>query len=266
MEGNSKMNSKLTRRPLYIFFISIVTYMIAYYACILLHEWMGHGLAAWLLGQKSSPFDITYGGWALFHVDENVDYNMLEATNQHISAAIIAINAVIVTSLLLVVSLILLPRSKIQKHTFIFTLLYWALVINVIPLLQYFTLTAFSNEGDVGHFTHGLNISPWWIFIPGTIAVILALWRIFSIEIIRAYAVIPINNLWGRRLFLSVTLFTIFLFIYAHGYNPLTDTGTNLPSKILAVISILVAPILFLICDPSRNWVKTALRKFRKPA
>lgn len=222
---------------------------------------MGHGLAAWLLGYKSSPFDIYYGGWALFHVDENVDYNMLVATNHHIASAIIAINAVVVTGILFVISLILLPRRSIQNNAFIFSLLYWALVINVIPLMQYFTLTAFSNEGDVGHFTHGLNISPWLVFIPGTIIVILALWRIFSVEIIRYYGIMPVTSLWGRRLVLFVTLFTIFWFIYSHGYNPLTDTGTNLPSKILAVISILLAPILFVICDLSRNWVKTVIRK-----
>lgn len=246
----------------YIFSINVVTYIIAYYACILLHEWMGHGLAAWFFGQKTSPFDIYYGGWALFHVDENVDYSMLVATHHQIAAAIIAVNAVIVTGILFVVSLILLPRRGIQKNTFIFSLLYWALVINVIPLMQYLTLTAFSNEGDVGHFTHGLNISPWLIFIPGTIIVILALRRIFTVEVIRSYAVMQITSIWGRRLLLMVTLFTIFWFIYSHGYNPLTDTGTNMPSKILAVTSILLAPVLFIICDPARNWVKKAIKKY----
>ena len=250
------------KSALHIFSIIVVTYIIAYYACILLHEWMGHGLAAWLFGQKSSPFDIYYGGWALFHVDENVDYNMLVTTHHQIAAAIIAINAVIVTGILFIVSLTLLPRRNIQKHIYIFSLLFWALVINVIPLMQYFTLTAFSNEGDVGHFTHGLNISPWWVFMPGTVIVVLALWRIFTVEIIRYYAVMPISSLWGRRFILILALFTIFWFIYSHGYNPLTDTGTNLPSKILAIISILVAPILYVICNPSRDWVKASIQRY----
>ena len=51
-------------------------FIAAYYVAILLHEW-GHGLVAWLFNVKQSPFDVDYGGWALMHVDENVDYAQL---------------------------------------------------------------------------------------------------------------------------------------------------------------------------------------------
>ncbi|OGT38698.1 MAG: hypothetical protein A3F11_03655 [Gammaproteobacteria bacterium RIFCSPHIGHO2_12_FULL_37_14] len=253
------MDRSLKSHPLYTFFITVLTFIAAYYACILLHEWAGHGLAAWLLGEKSSPFDIYYGGWALLHVDENVDYAKLMTAGRGISVAIIAINGVVVTGLFFILSLILLPRASTQKNIVLFTFLYWALVINMVPLLQYFTLTAFSSAGDVGQFTHGLNISPWWIFIPGIVVVIAALWRIFKIEIPRAYAVIPIKSSWGRRILLFFTLFIIFLMIYTHGYNPLTDTGSNLSSQLLALGSILLVPILLFLCDPSRNWVKKAV-------
>jgi hypothetical protein len=253
------MARSLKSQPFYSFFITVLTFIAAYYVCILLHEWAGHGLAAWLLGEKSSPFDIYYGGWALLHVDENVDYTKLMAAGQGISVAMIAINGVVVTGLFFILSLILLPRVSTQKNTVLFAFLYWALVVNMVPLLQYFTLTAFSSEGDVGHFTHGLNISPWWIFIPGTVVVIAALWRIFKVEVPRAYAVIPIKNLWGRRIFLFITLFVIFLMIYTHGYNPLTDASTNLSSKLLVLGSILLVPILLFLCDPSQNWVTKAV-------
>jgi hypothetical protein len=246
-------------QPLYTFFITVVTFIAAYYVCILLHEWLGHGFAAWLLGEKSSPFDIYYGGWALLHVDENVDYGKLVTAGHGVSAAIIAINATVVTGIFFILCLILLPRASIQKNTVLFTFLYWALVINMVPLLQYFTLTAFSSEGDVGQFTHGLNISPWWVFIPGSIIVIAALLRIFKIEVPRAYTVIPIKSIWGRRILLFSTIFVIFLLIYTHGYNPLTDTSTNLASKLLALASILLVPILLFLCDPSRPWVKNEL-------
>jgi hypothetical protein len=256
------MDRSLKSHPLYVFFITVITFIAAYYTCILLHEWMGHGLAAWLFGEKSSPFDIYYGGWALLHVDENVDYTKLMAASQNVEAAIIGINGTVVTGLLFTLSLILLPRASIQKNTVLFTFLYWVLIICMVPLLQYFTLTTFSNEGDVGRFTHGLNISPWWVFIPGTMVVIAALWRIFKVEVPRAYAVIPINGLWARRFVLFFSLFVIFLMIYTHGYNPLTATGTNLPSKLLVVLSMLLVPILMFFCDPSRSWVKKAVAKY----
>lgn len=247
----------------YILLISLVTYLIAYYVSILAHEW-GHGTAAWLLGQKTSPFDVYYGGWALLHVDENVNYNWLLATHQGSAAAIIGISGISVSIILLLLSFILLNCSKIQNNPIIFILFYWFVAINIVPALQYFTFTTFSSEGDVGRFTHGLHISPWWIFIPGTILVIIALWRIFKIEAPRAYAVIPIKSLWGQRLFLLATLSIIFLFIYTHGYNPITDKGTNLPSKVLAIVSIFLVLLLFFVCNPSRDWVKIKIENYRK--
>lgn len=250
------------KNPVVVLFICLVTFVVAYYACILLHEWLGHGMAAWLLGQKSSPFDIYYGGWSLLHVDEHVDYDKLLATNQGVSAAIIGISGLTVTGILFVISLTLLTRPNIQKNNIIFTFLYWTLVINMLALLQYLSLTTFSSQGDVGRFTHGLNISPWWVFIPGTFIVIIGIWRIFSIEIPKAYAVIPIKSLLGRRLFLIAALTIIFLLIYTHGYNPITDKGTSLPSKILASFSLLLVPILFFVCNPSRDWVKNSVKKY----
>jgi len=247
------MNRLKNKSPLYIFTITLLTFIAAYYTCILFHEWFGHGLAAWMLGEKASPFDIYYGGWALQHVDENVDYANLMSAGRNVAAAIIAINGVVITGLFFIISLILLSRKMIQRNKILFTFFYWTLVINVIPLLQYFTLTAFSSRGDVGHFTHGLNISPWWIFIPGTIVVIAAISRILIIEVPKAYAVIPLTRLWSRRALLFFTLFVIFLMIYTHGFNPLTDTTTTLASKFLVLCSILSVPLLLWLCDPSRK-------------
>jgi hypothetical protein len=238
--------------PFHTLLMVVITFIAAYYACILLHEWLGHGFAAWLMGEKSSPFDIYYGGWGLLHVDENVNYDKLVSAGRGAAGAFIAINATVVTGLFFILSLILLPRPSIQKNKIIFTFFYWALIINMVPLLQYFTLTAFSREGDVGQFTRGLKISPWWVFIPGTMIVIAALWRIFKFEVPRAYVVIPITRLWPRRIFLGFTLFVIFLLIYTHRYNPLTDSSTNMGSKLLALTSIILAPILLFLCDPSR--------------
>lgn len=252
------MNNSHSKNPILIFVICLITFILAYYTCILLHEW-GHGTAAWWFGQKSNPFDIYYGGWALLHVDENVDYESLILVGQGTHAAIIGASGVSVSIFTLLISFLMVRCPNIQKSTFLFTFFYFSLALSVVPLLQYFILTTFSTEGDIGRFITGLNISPWWVFIPGTIFVMFILWEIFKKEVPRAYAVIPIKSLWERRLFLFFTLAIIFLFIYSHGYNPLTDQGTTLISKVMAVISILLVPVIFIICDPSRKWVKKAL-------
>lgn len=255
------MNKSLSKNPFLIFVICIITFILAYYTCILLHEW-GHGTAAWWFGQKSSPFDVYYGGWALMQVDENVDYDALILLGQGTHAAIIGVSGVAVSLITLLISFLMVKRPNIQKNTFLFTFFYFSLALSNVPLVQYFILTTFSTEGDIGRFTTGLNISPWWIFIPGTIFVIFVLLKVFKNEVPRAYAVIPIKSLWGRRLFLFITLAIIFLFIYSHGYNPLTDKGTTLISKAMSVISILLVPIIFIICDPSRKWVNQAIKRY----
>lgn len=45
-----------------------------------------------------------------------------------------------------------------------------------------------------------------------------------------------------------------------HDKNPITDKGTSLPSKILAIISLLLVPLLFIVCNPSRDWVKKTVK------
>jgi hypothetical protein len=221
---------------------------------ILLHEW-GHGTVAWLYGLKQSPFDVYYGGWALLHVDEHVDYDFLLATHRGVEAALIGIAGLSVDIALTILMFGLLRVPRIQRNTVLFSLAYWILVMNMLALFQYVPITTFSTQGDIGRFIHGLNISPWLVFIPGTILVLLALWRMFVNEIPKAYAVIPLKTHLGQSLFLAMTLFMIFLLIYTHGYNPMTDKGADLFSKILAILSIIAVPILFLICSPRRQWV-----------
>lgn len=251
----------IQRSPTIILLLNIVAIILAYYVSILLHEW-GHSTVAWLYGVKNSPFDIQYGGWFLMNADENVNYASLIQYGRGIAAALIGVAGPIVSFTFVVVSFILLNSKKLQNYTLLFILVYWFLMINMIPLVQYLAVSAFSSDGDTGRFVNGLNISAWWIFVPGTIFIIFSLWIILTIEIIKAYTVIPIKSILGQNIFLLTTLAVIFLFIYSHGYNPLTDTEIDTFSRALAIISIILVPILFIICNPSRSWVKKKVNSF----
>lgn len=258
--GDLKM-IQLRKNPLLTLLINVIAIVVAYYAAILLHEW-GHGTVAWLYGIKQNPFDVHYGGWFLLNVDENVNYTALIQSGRGVTAALIGIAGVTVSFILAIISFRLLNRKSIIKSSMKFAMVYWLLIINMIPLVQYLTIAPFSQEGDTGRFIHGLAISGWWLFIPGTLFIIYALWRILSIEIIKAYAVISIKTLLGRNIFLLITLSIMFLFIYSHGYNPLSDKGMNTLSKGMAIASIILVPILFILCNPARRWVKKALFQF----
>lgn len=249
------------KNPLVIFFINLIAIIVAYYVSILLHEW-GHGTLAWLCGVKNSPFDVEYGGWFLMNADENVNYTNLIDSGRGVAAALIGIAGSSVSFIFVIACFILLNYKVIQRSAAKFIFTYWFLIINMIPLVQYFTISTFSSQGDVGRFIHGLNISAWWIFLPGTIFIIFSLYRILKNEIPKSYAVIPIKSILGQNIFLLVTLGIIFLFIYTHGYNPLTDEGMDTFSRILAIISIALVPLLFILCNPARSWVKKAVAAY----
>ncbi len=241
--------------------LNIFAIIIAYYVSLLLHEW-GHGTVAWISGVKSSPFDIEYGGWLMMNADENVNYASLLASGRGVAAAMIGIAGISVTFTLAMISFVLLNTKIIQRCSSRYTLIYWFLMVNMIPLVQYLTVSTFSSEGDVGRFIHGLHLSGWCIFIPGTLFNIWALWRILTVEVPRSYVVIPIKNIIAQNIFLLTSLSIIFLFIYTHGYNPFSDKGTNQFSKILAMISIALVPLLFVVCHPSRQWVKRKISEW----
>jgi hypothetical protein len=250
------LNQTTSSQKLFLF--NVMAIVAAYYFSILLHEW-GHGTIAWIYGLKSTPFSVQYGGWLLLNVDEHVDYNFLLQNGEGTAAALIGIAGPIVSLILLLISLWLLNDKKWMKHALFFISVYWVMIFNMIPLIQYFTVSLFALEGDSSRFAEGLGISRWWIFIPGTCFNSYMVWRILTKEMIKAYILMPISSNLGRSLLLFITLFVMFWFIYAQGFNPLTVKGLEPLSQFLAFISILLVPMLFGVCYPGRGWVKKCI-------
>jgi hypothetical protein len=185
----------------------------------------------------------------------------LMASGRGIAVSLIAIAGPIISLLIVVIALLMLCSTKIKNKPLTFTVIYWLLIMNMVPSIQYLSVSPFVSGGDTGHFAQGLNFSPWWIFIPGTLFIIFLLDIILKNIIPKAYAVIPIRGLLGQNLFLLTSLLIMFLFIYTHGYNPLTDKGLDSFTKVMVVISIFLVPLLFIICNPARDWVKKSIDK-----
>lgn len=129
----------------------------------------------------------------------------------------------------------------------------------MIPLVQYLAIFPFAVTGDTAEFVRGTHLTGWCVFVPGMLLVTYALRRILCIEIIRAYSCMPLRSILGQNLLLMVTLGMIFLIPYSHGFNPFTNTEIDTYSRILSIASILFAPILFILCNPARAWVKQAI-------
>lgn len=189
------------------FIITIVCLIFAYYLALLLHEW-GHGTVAYLFGYKESPFAVEYGGWLMLHTDENVPYRMILEQGRGGAAALIGIAGISVSIILFLLAL--LGVKKIRHSEWAYSFCYWLAVINMIPIFHYLTIQTFSVQGDVGRFTHGLQISPWWVFIPGTIFNCFAIYQLLRHCTPKAYGVLKIHSLGAKRIFLLLALIIIF--------------------------------------------------------
>jgi hypothetical protein len=233
----------------------------SYYSAIILHEW-GHGTVAWAFGYKPTPFAVQYGGWFLLNVDENVPYHQILSAGRGPVAALIGIAGVSVSIFLFLLSLAVL--RKIKNHLYLYSFFYWLLILDMVPIVQYLVVQPFSLAGDTGQFVQGLNISPWLVFAPGLVLTVLGLYRIFRYEVPKAYAFFSIQALWAQCIFLLLTLYVLFLFLYSHNYNPLSDQGMPLIGTIFAYIQIALVPILFAFCNPSREWVRREIAKNKR--
>lgn len=249
------------RNPLMVFLVVALTLPLMYYVVVLFHEW-GHGLTSWILGYKSSPFDIHYGGWLVLHCDEAVPYDSILKAGHGLQAALIGISGFTVNTVMFFLSLFLFTKRFVTRSLFMLCILLWSCVLNMMAIFGYVPLDTFTKWGDIGRFVHGLNISPWLVFIPGSIMVAFCLYTLFRKVIIKFYVLAPIKTTRMRRILLGVSLFLIFLFLYTRGYNPLSDIDSTTFNKILAALSILMFPLLMLICDPSRKWVEQTAKKY----
>lgn len=251
----------MIKKPWFKFTVAFFYLSISYYICVLLHEW-GHGIVAWLFGVKEAFYDVQYGGWLMLETDENVPYNQLLSEGRGVVAALIGIAGLSMSLSLLLLSLFLM--HKIRNHPFTYLFFYWIAVVNMIPLVQYLSVQTFTSTGDVGRFTHGLNLSPWWIFPPGVLFIAFTLYIILARALPKTYALLQIRSLYGQILLLATSLSVMFLWIYSHGYNPFRDRGGGEANLFLAFISISLVPLLFFICYPSRKWVKGEVERQQK--
>ena len=208
---------------------------------------------AWLYVYKPSQFDIKYGGWLLLHTDEHVPYNAILSSHHGMRAALIGIAGFTYNSLMLAISLLCMTRESILNNVLTHKFFYWFAVFNLFPVFSYVPNLVFSSQGDIGRFVSGMQISPWIIFIPGTIIVLCLLKYVLNNCRQRLAGSLNIMNIWTKRTYLWFSIFVIFFMIYTHGYNPFSDVGALPITKWIAATSILMGVCLLYILDPKRD-------------
>jgi hypothetical protein len=235
--------------------ITFLIVVLSYYLCVLPHEW-SHGLMAWLFGFKTSPFHAHYGGFLLLHCDENVPYDSILAQGLGWQAALIGIAGITYNALMLCWSFYMLGDNRINKKPMMQRFFYWFAIFNMCPIIGYIPNGTFTTEGDIGRFVTGLHISPWYVFVPGTLIVACLVINLLKRKLYDLFALLNITSKLLQRCYLWFSIFVLFFLIYTHGYNPFSDPGASLMSKWIAAFSIVFAFFLGCYCDPSRRFNK----------
>lgn len=173
-------------------------YFFAKYTSILLHEW-SHSLCACILGIRSkSPLDIHYGNWTLsevWAVDGGHFYRNLFAKGQDLAASATAIAGPTMNLILIAIAFYALYKVNIGKHPGWYYIFFWVALHNIGQLWSYIPVrTVLYSSGDIILFCKGLHISPWIVFLPGTIALAALIAFLFKDFLPRIFKAFHLSN------------------------------------------------------------------------
>jgi hypothetical protein len=238
--------SSFGRRAMLVL-VYVLTIVLSHHLMVLCHEWT-HGTLAWLSGVKDSPFDIHYGGFTLWNVDENVNYDILISSGRGFAASLIAISPLIVNTLLFIACVLLLRREAVERLRWVFLILYWFTIWNIGEVFSYVPLRSFSPNGDIGIFLRGLAITPWLVVVPGIIFVAVSIWLILSRELPKYLIVMSIERSVFQRVILWITLFIMFFWCGGAAFRYYGPRDIRSIWSFLAAVLGIVAIVIF---DPS---------------
>ncbi len=249
--------------PLFLVLITPIFILLANYLTIYGHDF-AHSLMAWLLGFKNNPFAINFGGCSLLNLiflinaGENVDYGSIYMMGHRLSVALIAFAGPgIVNVGLFFLSLYLLNKKSIQQNIYLYYFLFWLNLTNLGGMYDYVPIRTFSTQGDLGHITTSLQISPWSVFIVFGYLVAFAIWYFFTQTLIKMFAQLQIMSVASQAF--TIILCVLILFGY---YGGAGFTVKDSISQFLSTVSIISIPGIIVACWPNRNWVKKQFHQY----
>jgi hypothetical protein len=214
------ISSKNIQETLIYVVVTLVTYVILQAVTIVIHEFV-HSTTAWLLGYMPSPLSIVWGnpvtmrGW-----DEGVPYDQLFPSTGNPAQALIGGSPLVFHAIVVTVGLLLLQRPWMTNRKWLFHTLYWFVVISLMELISYIVMRPFAPGGDTFHINHGLALSPWILFVAGTLLIIVALYILFTRILPLLCEIIAPGN---RLAYWAIVLMTAFiLFLWGSGIRAIS--------------------------------------------
>jgi hypothetical protein len=234
-------------------FIMLFTHQLAVFP----HEY-AHSFTAWLLGFKTNPLALDYGGtswlnlFLLIHIDENVNYAMIAARGSKHAVALIAFaGAGIANGSLYLISLYLLSKQYLQQRVLLYYAMFWFNFMNLANFYDYIPVRTFADHGDMAHVAKGLGISPWWIYLVGGYLVAWIIWHFFTHTLIRAFIYLKLTSTPARA---ALTITCILPLLGYFGMAGISGYGEI--SHLLSVTSFIAIPGFIMACWPTRAWVQ----------
>ena len=244
------VTSERIRTTLEYMLIVILTFAALQPVVVVLHEFT-HSTVAWLLGYMPSPLSIVWGnplmmtGW-----DEGVPYSRLFPSANHAAEAIIGGSPLVVHTVIVTLGLLLLQRQWLIKRKWFFHILYWFVIANFMELIAYIVMRAFAAGGDVGHFNRGLGLSPWILFVAGTLAIIAGLYVLFRKILPLMYAVFARGSRLNEWMILFLTAFSLFL--WGSGIRVVFYVYPD-PQWMFGLLGFAAFGVALIVCHPSRD-------------
>ncbi len=209
------MQKTLSRKPsletLAYMVILIITFFFIQTIVIVMHEFT-HSTAAWLLGYTQSPFSIVWGNpLTMTCWDEGVSYSKLFPDPGNIAEAIIGGSPLVLHAIIVALGIVALNRQLGKGEKWLIHFLYWFVIANFMELISYIVMRPFASGGDTGHFNRGLDLSPWFLFVAGTLMILVGLHFIFRQILPRMYDWFARGNRLTEWMILLTTAFLLFL-------------------------------------------------------
>jgi len=240
--------------------IALATYFLIQSVFVVLHEHI-HSTTAYLMGHMASPFAIVWGnpltlsGW-----DEGVSYSDLFSSGLGPDAAIIAVMPLIFHAIVVTGGLYVLLSPILKKKKWWFHLIFWLVVMNLMELIAYMPMRAFAAHGDIGNINHGLGLSPWVLFFPGTFIILAWLYLLFARVLPYANVIIAGDSQPVRHVLLVLSAFFVFDWRSIFRVVLLPFPGTE---WIIGFAGVLACVIVIVLCQPGRAWVTSAEQRVK---
>lgn len=240
--------------------IVLATYFSLQAVIVILHEHL-HSTTAYLLGHLTSPFAIVWGnpltldGW-----DEGVSYSALFSSGFSTDAAVIAMMPLLFHAGVVTGGLYLLHSPALVKNTWGFHFIFWLVIMNLMELIAYMPMRAFALNGDIGNINHGLGLSPWRLFFPGTLLILTCLFLLFGRVLPRANVILAVGSRPVRYVILVLAAFFVFDWrsIFRVVLLPFPSSGW-----IIGFAGVIAGALVIILCRPDLPWVIAAEKRVK---